>query len=105
MIIHDPNLIEQRSMEIIESELTVPVPEENKAVVKRVIHATADFDYARNLAFSEGAVEKALAALREGSAARSTASCQIPTSPRLRRRTALPAPLRRWRRRRALQSR
>ena len=28
---------------------------ENKAVVKRVIHCTADFDYAVNLAFSDGA--------------------------------------------------
>jgi precorrin-8X/cobalt-precorrin-8 methylmutase len=44
----------------------VPVPEENRAVVKRVIHATADFDYAENLAFSEGAVEVGLAALRAG---------------------------------------
>ena len=43
MIINDPNAIEARSMEIIESELTVDIPEENKAVVKRVIHCTADF--------------------------------------------------------------
>ena len=33
MIINDPNAIEARSMEIIESELTVDIPEENKAVV------------------------------------------------------------------------
>ena len=66
MIITDPNEIEKRSLEIVESELPVEIPEENKAVVKRVIHATADFDYAVNLAFSEGAVAKALAALREG---------------------------------------
>ena len=64
MIIHDPGAIEARSLEIIESELTVEIPPENKAVVKRVIHATADFDYAVNLAFSDGAVEKGLAALR-----------------------------------------
>ncbi len=66
MIITDPNEIEKRSMEIIESELDVDIPPENLAVVKRVIHTTADFDYAKNLAFSEGAVEKALAALRDG---------------------------------------
>ena len=66
MILTDPAKIEQRSMEIIESELAVDIPEENKAVVKRVIHCTADFDYAVNLAFSEHAVQKALAALREG---------------------------------------
>lgn len=66
MLITDPNEIEKRSMEIIESELSVEIPEENKAVVKRVIHATADFDYAKNLAFSEGAVSIALDALRSG---------------------------------------
>ena len=49
MRITDPNEIEKRSMEIIESELKTEIPEENKAVVKRVIHATADFDYAENM--------------------------------------------------------
>ena len=66
MIITDPAAIEARSMEIIESELKVEIPPENKAVVKRVIHATADFDYTENLAFSPHAVEKALDALRRG---------------------------------------
>jgi len=66
MIITDPNAIEARSMEIIESELTVAIPEENKAVVKRVIHCTADFDYAHNLAFSDSACAKALKALKNG---------------------------------------
>ena len=66
MIITDPAAIEARSMEIIESELKTEIPPENKAVVKRVIHATADFDYAENLAFSDGAVRKALDALGRG---------------------------------------
>ena len=66
MIITDPAAIEARSMEIIESELKTEIPPENKAVVKRVIHATADFDYAKNLAFSDGAVAKALDALGRG---------------------------------------
>ena len=66
MIINDPNAIEARSMEIIESELTVAIPEENKAVVKRVVHCTADFDYAVNLAFSDGACAKAIEALKNG---------------------------------------
>ena len=66
MIIHEPNAIEARSMEIIESELPFPIPEEHKAVVKRVIHCTADFDYAENLAFSENAVAMALVALKRG---------------------------------------
>ena len=66
MIVTKPNEIEERSMAIIESELTFPIPEENKAVVKRVIHCTADFDYAKNLVFSENAVAKGLSALRRG---------------------------------------
>ena len=64
MILHDPKEIEKRSFEIIASELAVSIPAENELVVKRVIHATADFDFAENLCFSEHAVEKALAALR-----------------------------------------
>ena len=31
-------------------------PPETAAVVKRAIHTTADFDYARNLRFTPGAV-------------------------------------------------
>ena len=62
-----PSEIEKRSLEIISEELgerTFPPGEE--LVVKRVIHTTADFEYADRLVFSERAVEKALAALREG---------------------------------------
>lgn len=62
-----PGEIEKRSMEIITEELgerTFPAGEAE--VVKRVIHTTADFDYADNLVFSEGAVEAALAALKQG---------------------------------------
>ena len=66
MIITDPMEIEKRSMEIIESGLPKGIPEENKAVVKRVIHCTADFDYAENLSFSKDAVQKALSALKKG---------------------------------------
>lgn len=66
MIITDPMEIEKRSMEIIESALPSGIPEDNKAVVRRVIHCTADFDYAKNLTFSVNAVKKALDALRGG---------------------------------------
>lgn len=64
-----PPDIEKRSFEIIESELkamgvTIPAPE--KPVVKRVIHTTADFDYAENLKFSPNAVNNALRALKNG---------------------------------------
>ncbi len=66
MIIHDPAAIEAQSMKIIESELSVEIPPENKAVVLRVIHCTADFDYAANLAFSDGAVARGIEALKSG---------------------------------------
>ena len=68
MIINDPTKIEAHSMELIEEELAVPVSDEYKDIVKRVIHCTADFDYAENLAFSECAVESALKALENGCA-------------------------------------
>ncbi len=66
MIIHDPAAIEAQSMKIIESELSAEIPTENKAVVLRVIHCTADFDYAANLAFSDGAVARGIEALKSG---------------------------------------
>ena len=65
-MIREPDAIEKRSMEIIESELTVSVPPEVKDIVKRVIHCTADFDYAENLAFSENATRRAHEALLSG---------------------------------------
>ncbi len=65
--IRKPMEIENRSMEIITALLgDRPIAPENEAVVKRVIHTTADFDYADNLRFSPGAVEKGLSALRAG---------------------------------------
>ncbi len=63
-----PSEIERRSMEIIESEMgdVSYLSAVEKAVVKRVIHTTADFDYLRNLKFSENAVEKGISALKAG---------------------------------------
>ncbi len=62
-----PAEIEARSMEIIQSELGERAfPAEVLPVVKRVIHTTADFDYADNLIFSPGAVEKGVAAIKAG---------------------------------------
>lgn len=64
-----PSEIEKRSFEIISEELSqtgIVLPDEQASVIKRCIHTSADFDYAQNLAFSEGAIEKALQAIREG---------------------------------------
>ena len=62
-----PADIEKRSFAIITEELGDRVfPEEIGLVVKRVIHTSADFDYADNLVFSEGAVPRALEVIRNG---------------------------------------
>lgn len=64
-----PEEIEKRSFAIISEELKaqgITLPEDQEAVTKRCIHTSADFDYARNLTFSEGAVEKAKEAIRHG---------------------------------------
>lgn len=61
-----PMEIEKRSFEIITEELQGrtfdPLQE---PVIKRVIHTTADFDYADNLVFSEGVVQTAHKLFRE----------------------------------------
>ena len=63
-----PADIEKRSFAIITEELGGRTfPESVAEVVKRVIHTSADFDYADNLCFSPDAVEQAKAALEAGS--------------------------------------
>ena len=62
-----PMDIEKRSFEIITGLLEGRgLDPENELVVKRVIHTTADFDYADNLCFSEHAVTGGVEALRGG---------------------------------------
>lgn len=66
-----PADIERASMAIIEAELAergVVLEAGTEAVVKRVIHTSADFDYAENLRFTPGAVEQGIAACRSGAA-------------------------------------
>lgn len=66
---HLPADIERTSLAIITEELSrmgLTLPEDTAPVVKRVIHTTADFDYARNLHFTPGAVAAGIAALRSG---------------------------------------
>ena len=64
-----PADIERTSMQIIAEELAqqnlVPAPE-CEVVVRRVIHATADFDYAHTLRFTPGAVRCGVEALKQG---------------------------------------
>ncbi|MCD7868672.1 MAG: precorrin-8X methylmutase [Clostridiales bacterium] len=62
-----PMDIEKRSFEIITRELgDTPLIPGTELVVKRCIHTSADFDYAKNLCFSSGAVELAMEAIRQG---------------------------------------
>lgn len=64
-----PMEIERESFRIITEELGDRVLDPEKApIIKRVIHTTADFDYADNLVFSENAVETAIEALKGGAA-------------------------------------
>lgn len=54
-----PEEIEKRSFEIISEELLqrgIQIPAEEELITKRVIHTSADFDYAETLCFSKGAV-------------------------------------------------
>ena len=55
-----PEEIEKRSFEIITEELinrNISLPKAEELITKRVIHTSADFDYAKTLCYSEGAVE------------------------------------------------
>ena len=55
-----PEEIEKRSFEIITEELlkrNISLPKEEELITKRVIHTSADFDYAETLCYSRGAVE------------------------------------------------
>lgn len=62
-----PREIEQCSMEIINREMgSSAYPPECLPVVRRVIHTTADFDFARTLFFSPGVVTVAREAISRG---------------------------------------
>lgn len=64
-----PGEIEKRSFEIIEAELIerkIVLPQEQKPVTMRVIHTSADFDYAQSLRFSPDAVEIARNLIKNG---------------------------------------
>ena len=62
-----PKDIEKRSFEIITQELgDVPMDPEQEPIIKRCIHTSADFDYYKNLCFSENAVSVFKDAIRNG---------------------------------------
>ena len=64
-----PTEIERRSFEIISTELKqmgISIPEEEAPITKRVIHTSADFDYASTMTYSQDAIEKARNLIRAG---------------------------------------
>ena len=64
-----PEEIEKRSFEIISEELSqrgIKLPPEEEMIIKRVIHTSADFDYAKTLCFSDGAVETVKKLIKNG---------------------------------------
>ncbi len=59
--------IEQRSFQIISEETDLSgVPEDRLPIVKRVIHATADFEFKNTLTFHPDAVSRGITAIRAG---------------------------------------
>ena len=64
-----PGDIEKRSFEIIGEELAergIVLPSDEEPVTKRVIHTSADFDYAKTMTYSRNAVNIARDLLRRG---------------------------------------
>jgi len=66
MEITDPNRIEERSFEIIGEELGMEVSDEIKPTLFRIIHTTADFEYAALTKFSKDSIKRAKDAMRSG---------------------------------------
>ncbi len=62
-----PEEIEAESFRIIDSEAGEHGwPEAEWRVVRRAVHTSADFEYVSTMVFSEGAVERAITAIRNG---------------------------------------
>lgn len=64
-----PSEIEKRSFEIISEELSkmgISIPEEQEPITKRVIHTSADFDYASTMTYSDGAIARAKELIKNG---------------------------------------
>lgn len=61
-----PKNIEDKSMELIEKNLNGhKIPDEQKPIIKRVIHTTGDFDFLKNMVFHDEAVSAGLNAIQE----------------------------------------
>jgi len=68
-MINDPIKIENESFRIITEELTmmnIKINTENEDIIKRIIHTTADFEYANITVIHKDAVKKGMAAIKKG---------------------------------------
>ena len=64
-----PTQIESKSFEIITNELaamSITLPEAEAPITKRVIHTSADFDYAHTMCYSNNAIEIAKDLIKNG---------------------------------------
>lgn len=78
MYLKDPKAIEEKSFDFIRKGIDKNLySREELEVVKRVVHATADFEFARLIKFNNGAVEAGIRAIRMG--------CNIVTDTRMAR--------------------
>ncbi|WP_427338810.1 precorrin-8X methylmutase [Caloranaerobacter sp. DY30410] len=65
--IKNPYEIEKKSFEIITKELGSKIfPEDIGKIIKRIIHTTADFEYADITVIKEGALDRAKVAIKNG---------------------------------------
>jgi len=70
-IVTSPQAITENSFTLIQKELTnagITLPSETAPIVERMIHSTADFDFATITHFSASAVQAGIHALRSGCA-------------------------------------
>lgn len=66
-MLEDPQAVEEAGLKIIDQEVgRHPFNPGQWSVVRQVIHATADFDFAREMVFHPAAVEAGVAAIRFG---------------------------------------
>lgn len=66
-VILDPLEIEAKSFEIIDGEVAPHGYDEHQwPVVRRIIHTTADFEFATSTVFAPGVIDAAIGALRRG---------------------------------------
>lgn len=62
-----PSKIEKRSLEIIDGDIDLSnMPEDQRLIVKRIVHATADFDFIDNIVFHKEAIKTGLSAIKSG---------------------------------------